>query len=156
MLTFFTQIFFDALFTKIFLIATLLLFDHLKFIWFKAGVLWISFHNLIRVIPQGTVDDNLGPDRLAGPKALDPNSCRQPTHWLHDLCLEVLIVHINELHLFGPGIPSTRTINVFSYDAVRADHRSWCIRLTTADHRAHHLALSMPYVLCHRRSFKRN
>ncbi len=33
----------------------------------------------IRVIPQGTVDNNLGPDRLAGPKALDPNYCRQPT-----------------------------------------------------------------------------
>ncbi len=32
-----------------------------------------------RVIPQGTVDNNLGPDRLAGPKALDPNYCRQPT-----------------------------------------------------------------------------
>ena len=32
-----------------------------------------------RVIPQGTVDNNLGPDRLAGPKALDPYHCRQPT-----------------------------------------------------------------------------
>ncbi len=30
-------------------------------------------------IHQGTVDNNLGPDRLAGPKALDPNYCRQPT-----------------------------------------------------------------------------
>ena len=26
----------------------------------------------LRVIPQGTVDNNLGPDRLVGPKALDP------------------------------------------------------------------------------------
>ncbi len=34
---------------------------------------------VIRVIPQGTVDNNLGPDRLVGPKALDPNYCRQPT-----------------------------------------------------------------------------
>ena len=25
-----------------------------------------------------TVNNNLGPDRLAGPKALDPNHCRQP------------------------------------------------------------------------------
>ncbi len=34
----------------------------------------------IQVIPQGTVDNNLGPDRLAGPKALvDPNYFRQPT-----------------------------------------------------------------------------
>ncbi len=35
--------------------------------------------NPIRVIPQGTVDNKLGPGRLAGPKALDPNYCRQPT-----------------------------------------------------------------------------
>ncbi len=27
----------------------------------------------IRLIPKGTVDNNLVPDRLAGPKALDPN-----------------------------------------------------------------------------------
>ena len=33
----------------------------------------------LRVIPQGTVDNSLGPDRLAGPKVLDPNYCRQPT-----------------------------------------------------------------------------
>ncbi len=33
---------------------------------------------IIRLIPQGTVDDNsLGPDRFAGPKALDPYYCRQ-------------------------------------------------------------------------------
>ena len=43
----------------------------------------------IWLIPQGTVDNNLGPDRLEDPKALDPNYCRQPTLWLHDLCLEV-------------------------------------------------------------------
>ncbi len=34
---------------------------------------------LIRLIPQGTVDNNLGPDRLVGIKALDPNYCKQPT-----------------------------------------------------------------------------
>ncbi len=28
---------------------------------------------------QGTVDYNLGPDIIAGPKALDPNYCRKPT-----------------------------------------------------------------------------
>ena len=33
----------------------------------------------LRVIPQGTVYNNLGPERLAGPKALDPNYFRQPT-----------------------------------------------------------------------------
>ena len=51
--------------------------------------------------PQGTVDNNLGSDRLAGPKALYPipNYCRQPTLWLYDLCLEVLTVHGNELRL---------------------------------------------------------
>ena len=27
---------------------------------------------MVRLIPQGTVDNNLGPDRFAGPKALDP------------------------------------------------------------------------------------
>ena len=34
----------------------------------------------IRFISQGTVDNNLGPERLAGPKALDPNPCRQTTN----------------------------------------------------------------------------
>ena len=33
----------------------------------------------IRLIPQETVDNNLRPDRLEGPKALDPNYYRQPT-----------------------------------------------------------------------------
>ena len=32
---------------------------------------------IIRLITQGTVDDNYGPDRLAGPKALDPNFCKK-------------------------------------------------------------------------------
>ena len=34
---------------------------------------------LIPIIPQRTVDNNLGPDRFAGPKTLDPYFCRQPT-----------------------------------------------------------------------------
>ena len=38
------------------------------------------------------VDNKLGPDCLAGHKALDPNYCKQPILWLHDLCLEVLTV----------------------------------------------------------------
>ena len=29
--------------------------------------------------PQRMINKNLGPDRLAGPNALDPNFCRQPT-----------------------------------------------------------------------------
>ncbi len=58
----------------------------------------------IRLIPQGTVDNNLlGPDRLAGPKSLDPNYCRQP----------ILTVHGTELRLFGARVlPPTHTINV--------------------------------------------
>ncbi len=47
---------------------------------------------ILRVIPQGTIDNNLGPDRLAGPKVLDPTKT-QPTLWLHDLCFDVLTVH---------------------------------------------------------------
>ena len=50
---------------------------------FKNKSAHISFACLaiIRIIPQGTttVDNNLGPYRLAGTKALDPNYCRQPT-----------------------------------------------------------------------------
>ncbi len=34
---------------------------------------------IIRLMPQVTVDNKLGPDRLAGLKALDPNYRRQPT-----------------------------------------------------------------------------
>ncbi len=47
---------------------------------------WVSTQLLIAVpiryiqgIPQGTVDNNLGPDLLAGLKALDPNYNRQST-----------------------------------------------------------------------------
>ena len=35
-------------------------------------------------------------DKLVAQKALDPNNCRKPTLWLHDLCLEVPTVHCNE------------------------------------------------------------
>ncbi len=44
--------------------------------------IYLCFANLIytmRVIPQGMIDNKLGPHRLAGPKSLDPNSSRQPT-----------------------------------------------------------------------------
>ena len=34
---------------------------------------------IIYDIPQGTVNNNLGPDRLEGPQALDPNHYRQLT-----------------------------------------------------------------------------
>ena len=61
--------------------------------------------NVNRFIHQGTVDKKkLGPGHLASPKAPDPNHCR-----LHDLCLEVLNVHGNELR---QCIPHILTINV--------------------------------------------
>ncbi len=47
------------------------------------------------------VNNNLRLDCLVSPKALDPNGCRQPTLWLHELCLEVLAAHGTELELFG-------------------------------------------------------
>ncbi len=34
----------------------------------------------IRFIPQDTADNNLGPDRVAGPKALDPYYFMQTTN----------------------------------------------------------------------------
>ncbi len=34
----------------------------------------------MRFIPKGTVVNNLGPNRLASPKALDSNNCRKPKH----------------------------------------------------------------------------
>ncbi len=44
--------------------------------------------------------DSIGLDRLADSKAVDLNHFRQPTLWLHDLSLEMLIVYDNELRLF--------------------------------------------------------
>ena len=73
----------------------------------------MHYNYSIRIIPQGTIDNNLVPDRLAGQNTLDPNHCRQPTLSLHDLCLEFQTVHGIELCLFwGQGIPPTHTINV--------------------------------------------
>ncbi len=46
-------------------------------VWFLKMKFRLWFY--LRVIPQGTVDNNLRPDRLAGPKALDPNYSIQPT-----------------------------------------------------------------------------
>ncbi len=60
-------------------------------------------------IKRFQINNNLGPDRLPGQMALDPNYFRQLTFWFHDLCLEVLIEPGNELH---KGIPSTHTTNV--------------------------------------------
>ncbi len=84
------------------------------------------------------VDNNLRPDRLADPKALEPNHCIQPTIWLHGLCLEVQAVHGTELRLFwaktfpllilltrGSDIALVGTVfNIFSYDFISAEHRT--------------------------------
>ncbi len=60
-----------------------------------------------------TVDNNLGPDRLADPKALDPIYCRQPTRLIARPLYGI------ELCLFGAkAFHPTHTFNVFSYDAV--------------------------------------
>ena len=41
------------------------------------GVPWIPYWKYhIWLIPQCTVDNNLGPDRLEGPKAQDLKSCK--------------------------------------------------------------------------------
>ena len=82
---------------------------------------------------------------------IDPNHSRQPSLSLHDLCLEFLTVHGNEMRLFWakvfpifillmPDIAAVRkTFNVFSYDVVWAELRT------------HHLnePTRMLYVLCH-------
>ncbi len=69
------------------------------------------------------VNKNLGLDRLVGQKALDPNYCKQPTIWFHDLFLEAAV-----------GM----SFKVFSYDAFWAEHRT------------HYLpnAEQMRYMLC--------
>ncbi len=53
----------------------------------------------LRFISQEMVDNNPVPNRLAGPKILIPNPFTQPTSWLHDLCLEFITVHDNDLCL---------------------------------------------------------
>ena len=116
------------------------------------SVMWKTFRKnaffVMRLIPQGTVDNNLGPDRLAGPKALEPNYCRQLTLWLHDLCLEVLTVQGTDFRLFGAkAFPLLilfmmhiwhssigTTFNVFIYDT------GW-------------IAEQIRYVFCHACSF---
>ncbi len=62
----------------------------------------LSPFTCIQLTLQGsTLDNNLGPDRLPDPKALNPNHCRRPTLCLHDLCLEFITVHGTEFRLYG-------------------------------------------------------
>ncbi len=42
-------------------------------------LLWWGGEAWVRVNDSDKVDNNLGPDRLEGPKALDPYHCRQIT-----------------------------------------------------------------------------
>ncbi len=58
----------------------------------------------MRLIPQGTVDNNLGPDHLAGQKALDPNYADNQ----HCDCT----TFVWKFSFWGQGIPPTLTINV--------------------------------------------
>ncbi len=84
-------------------------FNQCVIIYGKKGFIFL------RLILQGTAENNLGPDRLAGLKALNLNYYRQLTLLLHELCLEVLTVHVSELRLFwAKAFPllSTHTINV--------------------------------------------
>ncbi len=81
------------------------------------------------------INTNLGPCRLGGSKALDPNYCRQPTLWLQDLCppYSYYKCHVTDKAAVGT------TFNVFSYDAVGAKHRT------------HQNAEQILYILCNRR-----
>ncbi len=80
---------------------------------------------IIRVIPQGTVDNNLGPDRLAGPKALDPImvlscACFGPRHSTYSYYW----CRASDIAAVGT------TFNVFSYDASWAEN--WTYHLPNA------------------------
>ncbi len=69
------------------------------------------FSRPLRVISQGTVDNKLGPDRLAGPKTLDQTSNLMIARPLSGSLN--CAVHGIELHLFGTkAFPPTHTINV--------------------------------------------
>ena len=106
---------------------------------------------VIRVIPQGTVYNNLGPDRLAGPKALDPNYCRQPTLWLSGSpnCAWYWVAPIfgqrHSPYSYYKCRASDRaavgtTFYVFNYDAVWAEN--WTHNFSNTGR--------MRYQLCHR------
>ena len=115
----------------------------------------VTIRNIVRVIPQGTVDNNLGADRLSGLRALDPNYCRQPTLWLHELRLEVLTVHRTELRLFwAKAFPPIHTINVASdIAAVGTTFNVFSYEVVWAKNWTHNLpnAVRIRYQLCHRR-----
>ena len=54
--------------------------ENMATIVFFNNIIGMANDKIIRLLLQGMVAvNNLGPDRLAGPKAIDPNHCRQPT-----------------------------------------------------------------------------
>ena len=82
-------------------------------------------------LAQGTVYNNIGPDRLADAKARYPNYCRQSSLWLDDLASVwgqgILTTHtINVAHLSS----SSYNFNLFGHDAVWAEHRTYHLRDT--------------------------
>ena len=85
--------------------------------------------------PQETVDNNLGPGCLTGPKALDPNYCRLPTLLLHGLPLIVLTVNVAPvlaktfpllilLMCSSVVVAVSTPFNLFSYYTVWAGNRT--------------------------------
>ena len=49
-----------------------------KFIWYLLVINLLFFISIIRLVPPGRVDNNVGQDRLAGTKALDPLQTTNP------------------------------------------------------------------------------
>ena len=62
----------------------------------RGTIHWINLCSLVLsliiIIPQGTVGNNLGPDRLEEPKALDPNYCLHHLVFLGSLLLFAIIL----------------------------------------------------------------
>ncbi len=73
---------------------------------------------------RGHFDSKLGPDRLAGPMALDPNHCRQQTLRLYDLCLKSFSytsmqgLRVNNSHITTHKCTHTHTCT-YSHKAIK-------------------------------------
>ncbi len=114
--------------------------------------LFTLFNPFIRFLPQGTVDIQLGPDRLAGPNQYIPiNRLIERPFSGSPNCTSVHGTELFDSYAF----PQTHTVvhliqhvrttfNVFTYDAVWAEHPT------------HHLpdTVQMHYVLCQGRGFR--
>ena len=102
---------------------------------------------MIRLIPQGTVDNNLRPDRFAGQKAEDPYYCRQPTLWLRDICLEILTVYGNGFRLFWAMIFSQLILFISHIWQSSSRYNFTHLAITRFRHRSISLDKKMYYVL---------